>query len=88
LDGVEARVARDDSLTVRLLDGVSRAGTMAEVLRLAEAAQLALQNVQSSENETEDVYLRLLQEDEAHGFQRFHLDAESGDDALRGDSPA
>ena len=84
LDGVEADVDPTEQLRVRLDDGRSRAGALAEILRLAESAGLPLQSISSGRNETEDVYLQLLQEDEAHGFQRFNLQAERSDDAVSG----
>ena len=61
---------------------------LSEILSLVDAASLTLQNVHSGQNETEDVYLQLLQEDEAHGFQRFNLETTGGDDAVHGDSVA
>jgi hypothetical protein len=88
LPGVAASVGASDTLTVELADGSSHASALAEVLKLADAANLSLQNVQSIHNETEDVYLQLLQEDEAHGFQRFHLEADSGNHAVHRDSRA
>ena len=39
-------------------------------LKLVDASNLTLQNVHSGQNATENAYLQLLQEDEAHGFQR------------------
>ena len=86
LEGVEARVDTDETLILQLADGCSRAGCLAEVLKLADEAHLALQSIRSGQNETEDVYLQLLQEDEAHGFHRFDLDAERPNDAVSGDS--
>jgi ABC-2 type transport system ATP-binding protein len=86
LDGVDARVGAGDTLVVQLSDGASRAASLAEVLKLADSNQLSLQAMHSGQNETEDVYLQLLQEDEAHGFQRFHLEGPGGNDAVRGDS--
>jgi hypothetical protein len=61
------------------------AGTLIEVLKLAESANLLLQSFHSGQNVMEDVYLQLLQEDQAHGFQRFDLDPESASDAVSGD---
>ena len=87
LAGVDAEIGAGDTLVLRLSDSASRAATLAEVLRLAESAQLPLQRVSSGQNETEDVYLQLLQEDEAHGFHRFHFENDSANDALRGDTP-
>jgi ABC-2 type transport system ATP-binding protein len=88
MPGVEASVGASDTLAVELTNGSSHAAVLADVLKLADAANLSLQNVQSIHNETEDVYLQLLQEDEAHGFQRFHLEADSGNHAVHRDSRA
>jgi len=85
LEGVDARIELGETLIVQLSDGRSRAGTIIEVLQLAESAKLTLQSIHSGQNETEDVYLQLLQEDEAHGFQRFDLAAARADNAVPGD---
>ena len=88
LAGLEATVGAGDTLTLQLADGVSRANALSEVLKLVETSNLTLQNVDSGRNETEDVYLQLLQEDEAHGFQRFTFEADSRSDAVHGDTVA
>ena len=88
LEGVEARVQAGRRLVVRVSDSRSRADALAEVLRLADSGNVALQSIQSGHNETENAYLQLLEEDEAHGFQRFDLDAQHEDDAPLGDPPA
>jgi len=85
--GVEAALSASNALVVQFTDEVSAASTLSAVLKLADTANLALQNITSGQNETEDVYLQLLQEDEAHGFQRF-LEAGSVDDALHSDPVA
>lgn len=82
LKGIEAHTSTGDALVVQLTDGTNRATTLAEVMRLADANRLSLQAVSSSQNETEDVYLQLLHEDEAHGFQRFHLEGNELHDAV------
>jgi ABC-2 type transport system ATP-binding protein len=84
LEGVEARVDTPQTLILRLADGRSRATALAEILTRVEPAGLSLQAVHSGQNETENAYLQLLQEDEAHGFQRFDLDAGRPNDALAG----
>ncbi len=86
LEGVAAQSSIGDGLVVRLADGANRATTLAEVMKLAEANKLTLQSVNSSQNETEDVYLQLLHEDEAHGFQRFHLEGNEPYDAVHSGS--
>jgi ABC-2 type transport system ATP-binding protein len=88
LDGVDGEIGTGETLSVQLADRVSHATALSEVLKLVETSELSLQNVHSGQNETEDVYLQLLQEDEAHGFQRFHFETDSGDDAVHGDSLA
>jgi ABC-2 type transport system ATP-binding protein len=88
VEGVSARVDVDETLILQLADGCSRAGCLAEVLRLVESGDMTLQSLRSSQNETEDVYLQLLQEDEAHGFHRFDLGTEIADDAVLSDTPA
>lgn len=87
IEGVDATLSDSDTLRVQLADGVRAASTLSVVLKLADTANLSLQNVSSGQNETEDVYLQLLQEDEAHGFQRF-LEASSADDAVHSDPVA
>ena len=86
LEGVEARAYGEQMLVVRLADDRSRAGALADVLKLVESANLSLQAVHSGQNETENAYLQLLQEDEAHGFQRFNIDSRPTPDAPVGDS--
>lgn len=89
LEGVEAaRVDSPQTLVVRLVEGRSRAGALAEVLGLVQSAGLSLHAVHSGQNETENAYLQLLQEDVAHGFQRFDLDARGPTDASAGDPSA
>ena len=85
IEGVAARLREGHTLTLEVADGRSRAGAIAEVLRLADSAELSLQSIQSGLNETEYAYLQLLQEDSAHGFQRFDIQARHADDAVPGD---
>ena len=88
LDGVAAVVLGSHRLVVRVADGRSRAAALADVLKTIESSQLSLQAIQSGHNETENAYLQLLQEDQAHGFHRFDLAVRHADDALSGDPPA
>jgi len=88
LKGVDGRVQAGQTLVVRVADSRSRADALAEVLKLVDAGQLTLQSIHSGQNDTEHAYLQLLQEDEAHGFQRFDLDARQPDDAVCGDPQA
>ena len=85
LEGIEAEVQAGHTLVVRISDARNRAEALDEVLKLVDAANLALGAVHSGQNETENAYLQLLQEDEAHGFQRFDLDTPHAADALPGD---
>ncbi|MFH1922576.1 MAG: ABC transporter ATP-binding protein [Planctomycetota bacterium] len=86
LEGVEARVHAGKTLVARVTNARSRADTLANVLKMVESGNLSVQSIHSGQNETEDAYLQLLQEDVAHGFQRFDLDVQHADDAVLGDS--
>ena len=88
LDGITATAAVGDIVSVRIAEGHRHAAALSQVLVLADTENLELQILHSGQNETEDVYLQLLQEDEAHGFQRFNLEAVRGHDAVHGDSLA
>jgi ABC-2 type transport system ATP-binding protein len=88
LPGLEAQLRPGQILVVRVSGDRGRAAALAEVLRLVDGAGLGLQGIHSGVNETENAYLQLLQEDEAHGFQRFDLDVRRPQHALSGDPPA
>ncbi len=88
LVGVSASVSPSGFVMVQVADGLSHSAMLSEILSLVDTTNICLQNVHSGQNETEDVYLQLLHEDEAHGFQRFTLDAGGGDDAVHRDSLA
>ena len=81
LEGIEARavsnvpvssigVTTNGAVLVRVADGRSRARALADVLQLVDACGLSLHGVHSGQNATENAYLQLLQEDQAHGFHR------------------
>ncbi len=70
LEGIEAHTDADHALLIRISDNYSRSLALAEALKLVDASNLTLQTVHSGQNATENAYLQLLQEDEAHGFQR------------------
>jgi len=70
LKGIDARVHAGQILLVRITDDRSRSRALADVLKLVDASNLSLQAINSGQNVTENAYLQLLQEDEAHGFQR------------------
>jgi ABC-2 type transport system ATP-binding protein len=70
LKGVEVRLHDNQSVLVRVADGHSRARALADILQLVDACGLLLHGVHSGQNATENAYLQLLQEDEAHGFHR------------------
>ncbi|MBA7686667.1 Vitamin B12 import ATP-binding protein BtuD [subsurface metagenome] len=70
LDGLDARIGAGDTLVVGIADGRSRSAALAEVLKLVDAGNVSLQAIHSGQNATENAYLQLLQEDEAHGFGR------------------
>ena len=70
LEGVEARVLDGQALRVRIANGRSRSLVLAGILKSVDACGLSLQAIHSGQNVTENAYLQLLQEDEAHGFHR------------------
>ena len=70
LKGIDAHLGAGQILLVRITDDRSRSRALAEVLKLVDASNLSLQAINSGQNVTENAYLQLLQEDEAHGFQR------------------
>ncbi len=88
IDGVACQPEAGNTLLLQLADGLSRADALANVLKLIDSANLSLQAIHSGQNETENAYLQLLQEDEAHGFHRFSLDSPQSNDAGAGDIPS
>ena len=70
LEGIDTHLGSGHDLLVRIADGRSRSGALAEILKLVDAGNLSLQAIHSGQNATENAYLQLLQEDEAHGFGR------------------
>jgi ABC-2 type transport system ATP-binding protein len=70
LEGIDASIGPGQTLLVRIANDRSRCRALAKVLKLIDASNLALEAIYSSQNATENAYLQLLQEDEAHGFQR------------------
>ena len=70
LDGIDTRLGAGETLIVAVAEDRSRSAALAEVLKLVDAAKVSLQAIHSGQNATENAYLQLLQEDEAHGFGR------------------
>ena len=70
LEGIDARLGAGQTLLVRIAKERGRSRALAEVLKLIDASDLSLQAVHSGQNATENAYLQLLQEEEAHGFHR------------------
>jgi len=70
LEATEAWSGADGVLIVRISEGHSRAGALGEVLKVVESSGIPLRALHSGRNATENAYLQLLKEDEAHGFQR------------------
>jgi ABC-2 type transport system ATP-binding protein len=68
--GVLVRLQDAKSLHVRLPDHETRAAVLARVLTLVESHNVRLAAIHSSRDTTENAYLQLLQEDQAHGFDR------------------
>jgi ABC-2 type transport system ATP-binding protein len=88
MDGITARLRDPHTLVVQVKEGTSRAGAMAELLRVIDSGGLTLQTIGSGQNETEHAYLQLLQEDSAHGFRRFDVQGPVVDHADPGDPDA
>ncbi len=70
LEGIDARLGPGLAVLVQMTEGRSRAAALAEALKLVDATNLLLKAIHSGPNATEDAYLQLLQEHEAHGFHR------------------
>jgi ABC-type multidrug transport system ATPase subunit len=70
LEGIDANLGAGQTLLVRINNERGRSRALAEVLKLIDARNLSLQAVHSGQNATENAYLQLLQEEEAHGFHR------------------
>ncbi len=70
LEGIDAHLGAGQTLLVRINNERGRSRALAEVLKLIDAGNLSLQAVHSGQNATENAYLQLLQEEEAHGFHR------------------
>jgi ABC-2 type transport system ATP-binding protein len=85
IEGIACRPEGGQTLVLQLADGLSRADALANVLKMIDPADLSLHAVHSGQNETENAYLQLLQEDEAHGFHRFDLESPQPNDADAGD---
>lgn len=68
-------------VAVQIADGADRAGVLAKLLIDLKDHGLSLKSLRSGASETEDAYLHLLQEDQAHGFRRFDFQAAGGSDA-------
>ena len=68
--GLKARLQEERYLHIRLTDDQKRAEALAKVLHLVNDHDVRLEAIQSSQNTTENAYLQLLQEEQAHGFDR------------------
>ncbi len=69
-EGAQVRLDGDRILHVRIADPHSRSGVLAAILKLVDASSVSLQAIHTGQNATENAYLQLLQEDQAHGFDR------------------
>jgi ABC-2 type transport system ATP-binding protein len=70
MEGIDAHLGPGQTLLVRIANDRGRSRSLAEVLKLVDESKLSLQAVHSGQNATENAYLQLLQEEEAHGFHR------------------
>jgi len=70
MEGIDAHLGPGQTLLVRIANDRGRSRALAEVLKLIDDNKLSLQAIHSGQNATENAYLQLLQEEEAHGFHR------------------
>jgi hypothetical protein len=70
LEAIEAWAGAGRSLILRVAEGRGRSGALGEALKVIGSSGISLTAIHSGRNATENAYLQLLQEDEAHGFQR------------------
>jgi len=87
LTGATLRRQAAQTVVVEVAQAERRAELLAEVLRRVQAAGLQLAAIHSGQNQTENAYLQLLREDEAHGFQRFDFQPTSAIPAAGSDRP-
>jgi ABC-2 type transport system ATP-binding protein len=83
---VELRPPR--TLAVRIAEPGRRAAALSELLCHVDGSGCSLHAIRSGRNETEHAYLQLLQEDQAHGFNRFDIRLPNAMDAGRSDPQA
>jgi ABC-2 type transport system ATP-binding protein len=88
LSGVAVELRPPRTLVVRVADGSRRASALAELLRHVDSSGCSLHAIHTGQNETETAYLQLLQEDQAHGFNRFDIRLPHAVDARRSDPQA
>ena len=69
-EGIETRIEGSRILHVRIAENRKRATVLVDVLKLVDDNNLSLEAIHSGQNTTENAYLQLLQEDQAHGFDR------------------
>ncbi|NQV34411.1 MAG: ABC transporter ATP-binding protein [Phycisphaeraceae bacterium] len=68
--GFNANIRDERYLQVHLTDDQTRAPVLAKILHLIDEHEVRLEAIHSSQNTTENAYLQLLQEEQAHGFDR------------------
>ena len=68
--GFNANIRDERYLQVHLTDDQTRAPVLAKVLHLIDDHGIRLEAIHSNQNTTENAYLQLLQEEQAHGFDR------------------
>ncbi len=73
LDDLSVNLLPPGTLVVRIASHRPRAAALAGLLGCVHATGCSLNSIRSDAHETENAYLQLLQEDQAHGFNRFDL---------------
>jgi ABC-2 type transport system ATP-binding protein len=69
-DRIETRLEDSRVLHVRIAEDRKHASVLVDILKLVDESNLTLEAIHSGQNTTENAYLQLLQEDQAHGFDR------------------
>ncbi len=88
MSGMTVELRPPRTLAVRVAEPGRRAAALAELLQCVDGSGCSLHAIQSGRNETEHAYLQLLQEDQAHGFNRFDIQLPPSMDASRSDPQA
>jgi ABC-2 type transport system ATP-binding protein len=85
LAGIEGTWTGANAVRISVNSGEGRARCLARVLELVDQTGLEIESIRSGVGATEDAYLQLLQEDQAHGFKRFQQSPRPDDASVGAD---